>query len=120
MLSDGPEEGVHGVATGGREARRLFDLGESTGVTFTGFGKGPNAEARARDAYSTLCEQREQARAQSPARAPASPRKGSRVGPTKPPTKRYLVPRNHWPTYPCDEHDGRGWEVKLGLNLSAY
>jgi hypothetical protein len=25
----------------------------------------------------------------------------------------YLVPRSHWPDYPCDEHDGLGWEVTI-------
>ena len=25
--------------------------------------------------------------------------------------RRYLVPRNHYPEYPCEEHGGTGWEV---------
>ena len=31
--------------------------------------------------------------------------------PTSPPPARYLVPREHWPDYECNEHNGRGWEV---------
>ena len=33
--------------------------------------------------------------------------------PEKPAPKRYLVPRNHYPEYPCNEHGGLGWEVTI-------
>ena len=29
------------------------------------------------------------------------------------PPQRFLIPREHWPDYPCDEHDGAGWEVTI-------
>ena len=29
------------------------------------------------------------------------------------PARRYLVPRNHYPEYPCEEHGGTGWEVTI-------
>ena len=35
--------------------------------------------------------------------------------PEEPPPSKdvLLVPADHWPDYPCDEHDGRGWEVTV-------
>ena len=29
------------------------------------------------------------------------------------PSPRYLIPREHWPDDPCDEHGSRGWEVEI-------
>ena len=43
-------------------------------------------------------------------------RGGTAETPVKPapqPPTPYLVPREQWPDYPCDEHDGRGWEVNI-------
>ena len=39
---------------------------------------------------------------------------GNKPEPTPPkpaPVPHYLVPREQWPDYPCDEHGGLGWEV---------
>ena len=33
--------------------------------------------------------------------------------PAPKPARRYAVPRDHYPEYPCDEHGGAGWEVTI-------
>ena len=43
---------------------------------------------------------------------PTEPSPAPAPEPPKPP-RRYLVPREHYPEYPCDEHGGVGWEVTI-------
>ena len=33
--------------------------------------------------------------------------------PPPPPPARYMVPREHWPNYHCEELEGKGWEVSV-------
>ena len=58
----------------------------------------PTAPRRGGDANATD--------AQPPAPAEVTPA----IKPVKP---TYLVPREHWPDYPCTEHGGKGWEVSI-------
>ena len=45
--------------------------------------------------------------------SPQEPAAEHAAQPVPKPTRRYLVPREHYPEYPCDEHDGIGWEVAI-------
>ena len=40
--------------------------------------------------------------------------------PTPKVAKRFLVPRNHYPEYPCTEHGGVGWEVTVVERKGAW
>ena len=60
VLFGGPGEGVYSVSTGGPEARELFEISESNGLDFIGFGRGKEAEERAKTEYRKLTEARDQ------------------------------------------------------------
>ena len=61
-----------------------------------------------------LDERKRQGKGHDTAPKEAQEREASRTEKLYDPKERWLVPRNMWPTYPCDEHAGQGWEVTLG------
>ena len=56
----------------------------------------------------------------APAAEPRPPPKPVAEKPPPPPPKQMLVPREMWPDYPCDEHDGRGWLAEVLKKAGKY
>ena len=122
VLFNSPEEGVYSAIQGGPEAWRLFEIGEISDAIFIGFGKGPEAEARARQEFAGLWGEREMNRDSKDNVNHGTNKKSRKGSAVKVPKEQehYLIPREHWPNYPCNEHEGQGWEVVLGKKRGPW
>ena len=86
---------MYSVSTGGPEARELFEISESNGLDFIGFGRGKDAEERAKTEYRKLTEARDQpsnVRTSIPDRPNDDPIETTAA---KTAPVRHLIPRNH-------------------------